>query len=138
MPLGLIRRRGGDPVPAEYGAVQPNRRAMPGAQHPSQQIGLFGDVQLSQFPARWEGAQLNCGVNGLSSRLYTPSRSTTYTFQQTQYPDQTLSAQRFGQTYTGPVGPLNVARMEANVVAGQVRQSGLAALSWARKLTPQA
>lgn len=132
-----IRRRGGDPVPAEYGPVTAARRAMPGHQLPPNQIGLYGDNQLSQFPARWEGLMLRCGVEGLRDGWYTPSKSVVPDFQQTQYPAVNVSPQLMGANPGAPVGPVNVAAMQANVIAGQIRQSGLAAMSWARQLTPQ-
>jgi hypothetical protein len=135
--FAFTRRQPADPVPAEYGAVSGGRPFAPLAT-PNVQGGYFDDVRLNQFPARWEGLMLRCGVEGLKSGWYTPTISVVPTFQQSQYPQRDrVGTQRFGQGYTGGVGPVNVAAMNAAVVAAQIRQSGLSAMSWAKDLTPK-
>lgn len=130
--FATFRRRGGDPVPAEYGVDR--WRPYPTAAGDWNQIGV-GAPWLSQFPARWDQPQLHQGVEGLRSGYLTPSRSVVPTFQQTQQGANRPGPQRAGQTYTGPVGPISANQLMSRVTAAQVRQSGLQALSWASQLS---
>jgi hypothetical protein len=101
------------------------------------QIGVYGDRLFNQFPARIDGVQLFQGVEGLNSTWQTPSTSARPNFQQTTYPENVPGGQRFGQTYTGGLGPISSRQMQARVVAAQVRQSGLQAMQWAQSLNGQ-
>lgn len=112
-------------------------RGLPTAGPAPLQIGVFDGNLLNQFPARWDGAQLHQGVEGLSSHWYTPTQSVVPTFQQTQQPTNVAGGQRWGQTYTGPIGPISAQAMRARVATAQVRQSGLAAMQFAQNLRGQ-
>lgn len=101
------------------------------------QIGVYGDRLFSQFPANLPGPQLFQGVEGLNSSWQTPGTSSLPNFQQTTYPENVPGGQRWGQSYTGGLGPISAKAMQARVVAAQVRQSGLSAMQWAQSLNGQ-
>lgn len=116
-------------------------RPMPGqapGYHADQQIGAYAGSMLNQFPALLPGMQLLNGREGGYSGYYTPTAFpvTNGGLSQTQNPSNVPGGQRWGQAYGGPLGPISVAQLRANVTAQQVRQSGLAAMSWAKGLSP--
>lgn len=112
---------------------------MPGAQHPSQQIGVFAGQMLSQYPAMLPGAQLFQGREAGNSQWYYPALTVipNGNLQQTQANAVVAGGQRYGSIYSGPIGPISARAAQAAVTAAQVRQSGLSAMSWAKDLTPQ-
>lgn len=123
---------GADVAPSGWGDV--SWRPLPTLGPAPLQIGVYGQQLLNQFPARYEGLQLDCGVNGLRSGYFTPTVSVVPTFQQTAHPVNVPGGQRAGQTHTGPLGPLSARKLQQAVVAAQVRQSGLQAMQWAQGL----
>lgn len=134
----LARGKPRDVVQAEsrsFAFAGDSWRPLSFGQAPWEQIGVYGDRILTQYPAYYNEPQLKNGVSGLSSALYTPTISAVPTFQQTQGPVNLPGAGKLGQTFTGPMGPLGVSAMKARVTQAQVRQGGSAALSWARSLT---
>jgi hypothetical protein len=128
------KRGNPDPTAAEYGPVH-GWRPFGGGQHPSQQIGVYGDAYLNQFPAYYNQPQLHQGVEFLSSAWYTPTVSTLPTFDQTQQPTNIAGGQRFGAPAGAPLGPLTAKGWRSRVTQAQVAQSGASALSWAANLT---
>lgn len=112
---------------------------MPGAQHPSQQIGVYAGSLLNQYPAYIPGVQLHQGVESLMPRWYTPTAFAlppgSTNLQTTQRPNNVMGGQRYGSQFSGPIGPISARKNQANVVAAQVRQSGMQALQWAQGLT---
>lgn len=134
--FGRIALKSHRPAAAPAGAQVGGVTGWRGIPTPSQtqQIGAFAGTVLTQFPVNLPGVQLNCGVNSMSAGWYTPSRSQLPSFMQSQQRGFSAGPQRGGQTYAGGLGPLTVAQMNNNVAAAQVRQSGLAAFSWARGL----
>jgi hypothetical protein len=123
----------GDPVAAQYG--EDRWRPLPTLGPEPLQIGVFGATLLTQFPSYYDQPQLHQGVEGLSSDWFTPSVSSTLTFQQTQRPTNIAGGQRFAGKPGAPIGPLSARALAARVSAAQVRQSGLAATQWAQGLT---
>lgn len=110
---------------------------MPGAQHPSQQIGVYAGSLLNAFPAAPVGVELHSGREWGSAAYYTPA--TTYlpngSVEQTQRPNNVSGGQRYGSLFSGPIGPISAKANAAQVAAAQVRQSGLAATRWAQGLS---
>lgn len=100
------------------------------------QIGVYGDAMLNQYPARWEGLQRNNGREGNMPGWVVPYRSSVPYFQVTTYPQLVPGAQRMGGKPSNPagVGPLSSRAMRQSVLLAQVQQSGLQALSWAQAL----
>lgn len=111
-------------------------RAFGAGQHQSDQIGAFAGSMLNQTPANIPGVQLHQGVEGLNPKWYYPAVSALpYGSQmQTQQLAAVLSASRYGQTYTGPIGPLSARANAQRVADQQVRQTGVQALAWVRSL----
>lgn len=104
---------------------------------PENQIGTRGAVIPSIQPGKWDGIQRYNGVSGLRSHYNQPSSSTGHpSWQQSQYPSAALQAQRFGQSYTGGLGPVNSQVLSQRVLAAQVRQSGLGAVRLGAALNP--
>lgn len=103
---------------------------------PWQQIGVYGDARLNQYPARWEGAQLWNGVGSLSQYWEVRSASFVPYWQQTQQQAVVAGGQRFGGAPGTPAaaGPIASRQMRASVLNAQIAQSGLAAMSWADQL----
>lgn len=114
-------------------------RPMPGSQNPSQQIGAFNGSLLNQFPARIDGVQLHSVREFGNPYWYTPTRFPlpvgSTNLQTTTRPNNLPGAQRYGSQFSGPIGPISARKNQANVVAAQVRQSGLNALRWAEGLS---
>lgn len=112
----------------------------PGFQNPSQQIGMFAGQMLNQFPALLPGPQLHSGREWGNSSYYTPYAKPAVVgnggLTQTTRPNNVASAQRYGSIFQGPIGPLSATKMQADVVAAQIRQSGVSMLGWAQALTP--
>lgn len=106
---------------------------------PWQQIGAFNGRMLNQFPARLEGVQLHSGREWGNSAYYTPYAQPGAVgnggLTQTTRPNNIASAQRYGSIFQGPIGPLSATKMQADVVAAQIRQSGVSMLGWAKGLT---
>lgn len=111
--------------------------AIPGTLAPWQQVGAFAGSRLNQFPAYIPGVQLHSGREWGNSDWYYPTR--TYlpngSVQQTQQAASDPGGQRYGSTFTGPIGPLSAKRNAAAVTAAQVRQSGMQNLAWAQGLS---
>lgn len=103
-----------------------------------QQIGAYAGQMLNQYPAMISGVQLDNGLSdsGVGSRWYYPALTAipNGSLQQTQRPNNVIGSQRYGSIYSGPLGPVNAKAATAAVAAAQVRQSGLAAMGWARGL----
>lgn len=113
-------------------------KALPGLQNPNQQIGMYAGGLLNQFPAIIPGAQLYSGREYANSNWYTPTAApvTNGGLSQTTNANNLPGGQLWGSQYGGPIGPISAQSMRANVVAQQVRQSGLAAMGWAKALAP--
>lgn len=113
-------------------------RPLPGQQNPSQQIGMYAGSLLNQFPAYLPGVQRSSGVEFLSSRWYYPTTGPVALggLTQTTRPNNIAGGQRYGSHFSGPIGPISAQANAAAVVAAQVKQSGLAALNWAKRLNP--
>lgn len=114
-------------------------RPMPGSQNPSQQIGAFDGSLLNQYPAYIPGVQLHSGREWGNPNWYTPTALAlppgSTNLQTTTSPNNIMGGQRYGSQFSGPIGPLSARKNQANVVAAQVRQSGLSALQWAQGLS---
>jgi hypothetical protein len=124
------RRHDADVAQEEWGPVAWRGIPVPAAH---EQIGLYGEAILSQVEGYYNQPQLHSGREWGQSCWFTPTVSVVPTFQQTQKP-YPIGGQRYGQTFTGPIGPLNVKAMQQRIAAAQVRQSGLMAQSWAAAL----
>lgn len=129
-----FRRRGGDPVAAEYGPT-PGWRPLPNTLAPWQQIGVYGNAIQSNFPSNYVQPQLLQGVEGLRSAYYTPTKSGQVNFLLNQQQAYLPGYQRYGSQYSGPLGPISSKQLQQNVVTAQIRQSGLQALQWAQGLS---
>src|ERR1700722_2109249 len=68
-----------DPVAAEYGTVT-GWRPLGHGQAVWEQIGVYGDAYLNQFPAYYNQPQLHSAVEWLWDAWYTPSVSVVPTF----------------------------------------------------------
>lgn len=114
-------------------------RPMPGMQNPSSQIGAFDGTLLNQYPAYIPGVQLFNGRMGNNPLWYTPTAFAlpqgSTNLQTTTRPNNIVGSQRYGSQFSGPIGPLSARKNQANVVAAQVRQSGLSAVKWAEGLS---
>jgi hypothetical protein len=102
------------------------------------QTGAFGGTLLNQFPALLPGVQLLNGREGNWNGYYTPTALPVGLggLTQTTRPNNISGGQLWGAAWGGPIGPIDVQRMMASVTAQQVRQSGVAAMSWAKALAP--
>lgn len=114
-------------------------RAFPGVLAPHEQIGAYAGSMLNQFPAMLPGVQLHSGREGHNTHYFTPTAQPVYLggLSQTTRPNNIAGAQRYGSMFGGPIGPITAQQNQAAVYAAQVKQSGLAALGWAKALTPQ-
>jgi hypothetical protein len=130
-------------IPPGYPGIQGTAgwRAMPGSQYyaPAQQIGAFNGSLLNQYPAYIPGVQLHSGREWGNPNWYTPTAyalpAGSTNLQTTTRPANVAGGQRRGLTFSGPIGPLSVKAMQANLRAAQVRQSGLAMTQWAQGLS---
>jgi hypothetical protein len=103
---------------------------------PHQQNGVYLDAILSQYPARWEGAQLDCAVGSTFPGWMVDSRSALPTFQQTQQKTPVAGAQLYGSR-AGDIagaGPWASRRLRQSVLEATIIQGGTSAMSWADQL----
>lgn len=100
------------------------------------QVGVYGDAMLSQYPARWEGAQLWVGRQGNNPGWMIPGPGSIPAWQATANVVNVPGAQRMGGKPSNPAGagPISARAMRESVVMAQIQQSGLAAMSWAEAL----
>ena len=107
---------------------------------PQAQIGAYGGRLLNRFPANLPGVQLHSGREWLQcgTGWYYPSLVPlpNGSIQQTQQLTNLPGAQRYGALFSGPIGPITAQRNAALVTVAQIRQSGAAALQFARNLNP--
>lgn len=111
--------------------------AIPFTLAPWQQIGAYAGGLLNGYPANIPGVQLHSGREWGSSHYYYPQISylPNGSVQETAFPAQRPTAQRYGSTYTGPIGPVSAKQNAAAVTAAQIRQSGMQAYQWAKGLS---
>lgn len=100
------------------------------------QIGVYGDAMLNQYPARWEGQQLYNGRQGNNPGWAIPGPGMIPSWQATQNIANVPGALRMAGKPSNPagVGPIAARQMRESVVMAQIQQSGLAAMSWAQAL----
>lgn len=111
--------------------------ALPGAQNPNQQIGMYAGSLLNQYPARVDGPQKHSAVEWLYPGWRTPVKvGAPQSPQTSQQMANIAGAQRYGSMFQGPLGPLTAQGATENVTTQQIRATGVAALEWARKLNP--
>lgn len=118
-------------------------RAFGHGQAASEQIGAFDGSPLNQFPVNLPGVQRYCGVEGLQSGWYYPTvtvvpagASTVQQVQRGSGTSRLAGAQRRGQTFTGPIGPITAKVFRKRVLAASVDQSALSVESWANLAQP--
>lgn len=104
--------------------------------HASAQNGSYADAILNATPARWEGAQLRCGVEGLFPGWQPNPGQAVPIFFQTQQHAYLPGAQRFGGNAgdLAPAGPLASRKLRQAVLEAQVRVSGVQVMSWAQQI----
>lgn len=129
--LGLRRRDRHGPPPAAWGPAV--WRPFPTRGFETLQKGAWGDRYLNQFPAYYNQPQLFTGVEAFNSRYAAPYIRLNEL--RNQLGANTPGGQRWGNTFTGPVGPLSVAQYSQWVTHAQVQQSGLSAYTWAQALS---
>lgn len=112
-------------------------RPLSWGQAPWEQIGAYDGSPLNQYPAHYDQPQLRQGVEGLRSNWQVPTVLPVLSWQQTQNVANVPGAQRYGAPAGAPVGPLSAKAMRARVASAQVRQSGMASMSWAQGLSAQ-
>lgn len=99
-----------------------------------QQIGLYGEAILSQFPARWDGIQRENGVSAMYPGWTVPGPNDDPIWLRTQRPTNLPGTQRFGSTAPYGQGPIAVRSMNRAVTQAQINQSGLASQAWAAQI----
>jgi hypothetical protein len=125
------------PVPGPIGYAA-GYRGLPYL-HASDQIGAFAGGQLTQRAGNVLEVQRKQGVEGLSAGWMVPgARQATLSWLADQQRAGYTGPQRSLGGTNGGLGPITAKAMRARVTAAQVRQSGTAAVDWARSLSPQA
>lgn len=91
---------------------------------PPNQIGVYGDWQLSQYPANIPGPQLFGGVQALRSGWVVDSRSLLPIWQQTQNPANVAGGQRGGSIFSAGHGPIALLQERMAMLQRQAAATG--------------
>lgn len=112
---------------------------------PHSYSGAYSGSPVSMRGGMVPGLQRQCGVEGLASGWYVPPSAAPAAvlgnaWAGSMYVGNAASggAQRVGGAPSGGMGPITVRTMRANVTRAQIQQSGMAAVQWARALSPVA
>jgi hypothetical protein len=128
----LIQQREPVPDPPTYGPT--GWAPFAPLATPNVQKGAFGDRLLNQYPAIWPGLQRKNGRQGNNPGWVVLRTYAVNPEQASQFPANASQTQRYGNTYTGGMGPIAAQALAQRVADGQVRQSGVNAVNYAAAL----